>query len=702
MQRYFSPDKYRLSFGPNEDVVIFSKSAGSDENLWGAEINGKRGYIPKNLVREIKKIKQPSILVDTELSNALNNQQVPSKEDIVNPSKVKENFEVIDGTTVYMSTENSNIEENGKYSIETATETLDSPQVAIHESISILSENSSSDEDSSKTYGAQAENIVNSETTSDNLQIEKSITESNDVFKGTSNDQSSAEITNDSSNDTNTFSGTKEIIHDIKENTEPIELLNNQSQDQEYTGNSVDNDSSKQKDSSPTEELNLEVTKNKEFVESSDIKLNEILNTTKVEEKELEVTGDSIKTETESLISNFVSFFGSEGINADSSSEVNTDIVENLVSETESSELLNEVHDINALKSEESNEINNNTNEEELATVENSLDMNYNIKDEDTKNDKSPLDSKQTVELGTAEKNEVNYYENSFHMNSNVQDQPIANKDSVSDIEETVKVFSPEKIETNQNGESVDTNNIVTAKPLTNEEYLLVTEEAVKLNYPSKIETNQNENSLNVDSNIEDTPAVKEKSIFNVEETAESITLKNIEILHNKNYFGNLGKNLDVTTQKEISGTAEDNKESERNTPTNLPKNDILEDLVNNANAGADEQNQKINIFNTVESNPENVEVTSENMEEKASEGTPSVFSYFALNQDGENLNKEDSQELLNSEKLINPNDDQEYPSQSNYLNKGEEFISTSSIFTSVLITFFILFFHRNIACCSE
>lgn len=41
-----------LSFGQNSNVKIYSKSAGSDESLWGVEIKNKRGYAPAKMIRE--------------------------------------------------------------------------------------------------------------------------------------------------------------------------------------------------------------------------------------------------------------------------------------------------------------------------------------------------------------------------------------------------------------------------------------------------------------------------------------------------------------------------------------------------------------------------------------------------------------------------------------------------------------------------
>ncbi|KAJ8918870.1 hypothetical protein NQ315_011162 [Exocentrus adspersus] len=104
--RYSSPDPRILSFAPNVEVTIYSKEAGSETNLWGASINGKRGYVPKHLVRESKIYKKPTLLVDTELKQK---PVVPKGADknSIDPHNVKEPFEVIDGTTIFLNPQDS-------------------------------------------------------------------------------------------------------------------------------------------------------------------------------------------------------------------------------------------------------------------------------------------------------------------------------------------------------------------------------------------------------------------------------------------------------------------------------------------------------------------------------------------------------------------------------------------------------------------
>ncbi|KAJ9598424.1 hypothetical protein L9F63_010899, partial [Diploptera punctata] len=82
--QYVSDDSRLLSFRKNVDVVIYSKSAGSKPDLWGAEIKGKRGYIPKGFVREYKILKSPlTHIVDTEFKE--DRKEIEKQEDSKSP-----------------------------------------------------------------------------------------------------------------------------------------------------------------------------------------------------------------------------------------------------------------------------------------------------------------------------------------------------------------------------------------------------------------------------------------------------------------------------------------------------------------------------------------------------------------------------------------------------------------------------------------
>merc|ERR1712142_604802 len=50
--KYFAKDEGMLSFANNKPVKIFSKGAGSNPDLWGVMIDGRRGYINKGHLQE--------------------------------------------------------------------------------------------------------------------------------------------------------------------------------------------------------------------------------------------------------------------------------------------------------------------------------------------------------------------------------------------------------------------------------------------------------------------------------------------------------------------------------------------------------------------------------------------------------------------------------------------------------------------------
>ncbi|XP_069704271.1 transport and Golgi organization protein 1-like isoform X2 [Periplaneta americana] len=81
--RYISDDPRVLTFDKNVDCTIYSKSAGSKPDLWGAEIKGKRGYVPKGFVREHNIFKSDLLhILDTESSENQNS----STENVTNDS----------------------------------------------------------------------------------------------------------------------------------------------------------------------------------------------------------------------------------------------------------------------------------------------------------------------------------------------------------------------------------------------------------------------------------------------------------------------------------------------------------------------------------------------------------------------------------------------------------------------------------------
>ncbi|XP_044755567.1 transport and Golgi organization protein 1 [Coccinella septempunctata] len=304
LRRYFSPDKYRLSFGPNEDVLIFSKSAGSDENLWGAEIKGKRGYIPKNLVREIKLISKPLLLVDTEINNSLNNPQVPFKEEILNPSKVKQNFEVIDGTTLYMAAETADIDKQKHTEEETIPSMGDSKVRNVESTVDVigLAENISRSENSNGVE-SKAEHIETN-ILENNSQIENLSTETSDnpTVNENNGEKNSLEVNSGSTLEevegNNGYSKISETFttQDIK-NSETYEITDHARDEKIDLKTSIFKElNSPQDKKASNEEFNLEVNNIEENLvkeiqtQSDQIETNETLNISNLEESKLEIT----------------------------------------------------------------------------------------------------------------------------------------------------------------------------------------------------------------------------------------------------------------------------------------------------------------------------------------------------------------------------------------------------------------------------
>jgi len=78
--KYQAKDMGMLSFEPNREVKIFSKEAGSNPDLWGVVIDGKRGYMNKAHVQEQRVIVPPK---DVKL-------EIPIEEFFLNSQKYEE------------------------------------------------------------------------------------------------------------------------------------------------------------------------------------------------------------------------------------------------------------------------------------------------------------------------------------------------------------------------------------------------------------------------------------------------------------------------------------------------------------------------------------------------------------------------------------------------------------------------------------
>ncbi|XP_068987853.1 transport and Golgi organization protein 1 isoform X1 [Bombus flavifrons] len=132
--RYTPNEAGLLSCNINEKVTVYSKEAGKRNDLWGVEINGRHGYIPKTFLKEYKilhKNLKHEVLIDPLFSNVSSNEKLQSKKnknksvfdkkDIKASSEQIDNldlksleelpqsanginpsYEIIDGTTVHL------------------------------------------------------------------------------------------------------------------------------------------------------------------------------------------------------------------------------------------------------------------------------------------------------------------------------------------------------------------------------------------------------------------------------------------------------------------------------------------------------------------------------------------------------------------------------------------------------------------------
>lgn len=108
---YTSSEPGFISFNSNADATIYMKSAGENKDVWYATINGKSGFVNSKFLRENKIYVKKANLIITDV-----------KENIaqVQPEKVQQQYEVIDGTTIYTTnsestTHQGDIENNLEY-----------------------------------------------------------------------------------------------------------------------------------------------------------------------------------------------------------------------------------------------------------------------------------------------------------------------------------------------------------------------------------------------------------------------------------------------------------------------------------------------------------------------------------------------------------------------------------------------------------
>ncbi|KAJ2950080.1 hypothetical protein O0L34_g11420 [Tuta absoluta] len=89
---YNSGDHDLMSFRGNAEALVYMKSAGANRDLWYANIDGKSGFVSSRFLKEMKVYdKEPAHILPV---------QVKQKPE-VQPDKVQQAHEVVDGTTIY-------------------------------------------------------------------------------------------------------------------------------------------------------------------------------------------------------------------------------------------------------------------------------------------------------------------------------------------------------------------------------------------------------------------------------------------------------------------------------------------------------------------------------------------------------------------------------------------------------------------------
>lgn len=617
LRRYHSPDKYRLSFGPNEDVVIFSKSAGSDVNLWGAEINGKRGYVPKNLVRETRKIKQPNLLIDTEITNGSKDPEVPSKEEIVNPTKVKQNFEVIDGTTIYTTEESTTMEENQKYTTEIPTQSIDSVRIDNipinnKEQILTFTENTNSENSDLKNSVRDVSEIE------DTVEEEKTIIKTSASTENSSEAQSFLMTLNNKTEDLDA-SKAEDIIDegisgdhakdsevevtDIEENaihsnTHPLTELKNQVRDLGSNGSVIDI---------------IETKEEMAFDENANSELNDNSNDESAGIK-ASIANESILKESTSTL------------------QLNFDVIE-----------------------ESHKEIDNkpdNIELDNLLNVSNSAEGKFEIQ----KDVSNILDGSDLLI-------------NEDNLKTNTHDSPQSSGlDSIQSSGSEMKDENP--VQDNiQNVHSISENLSLEINSNTSEK----TSQSVDIESISI----SDQSSINPENKLIDHPQIISDISLEVEEEGKAIVHENnqTEQLNELNNADDIEQNSDIfndeNNQKETSNVYTTYNELQIQTDTNLP---IKNDDIINSNIQNNIAEDHYHIQNDQRSGSQEGDDEKKNdMEEKTNQETPTIFSSLLHNVDETYSERKKSDVASNIGNMVDRNIDEEFKDQENTLN-GDDF----------------------------
>ncbi|KAK7790043.1 hypothetical protein R5R35_008249 [Gryllus longicercus] len=126
---YVPSEGGKLFVKKGDKVTIYSKEAGNDTSLWGVEVGGKRGYMPKSMIKEEKVFHKTQTFIvptepgsDAEADSLDNNVQEGSAADV---PIISDSFSVVDGTTIYSNTTGEVLETQPMETRTFDTQTLD-------------------------------------------------------------------------------------------------------------------------------------------------------------------------------------------------------------------------------------------------------------------------------------------------------------------------------------------------------------------------------------------------------------------------------------------------------------------------------------------------------------------------------------------------------------------------------------------------
>ncbi|XP_043252669.1 transport and Golgi organization protein 1 [Colletes gigas] len=189
--QYHAKEAELLSFDINAEVTVYSKDAGNRTDLWGVEINGKRGYAPKNFLREYKILKKDLSfkvpIKQLSINNDNSDKIIQPKEDNVKLKSIND-----DTKASHAQTDNLNVESTKELSnnITVPYEIINETTLHLDDNESLTQENFGTEVDQTVDV-PNVNNVVDtSVASSSNKEVDKTIfTDDNKLPKEILNDE---------------------------------------------------------------------------------------------------------------------------------------------------------------------------------------------------------------------------------------------------------------------------------------------------------------------------------------------------------------------------------------------------------------------------------------------------------------------------------------------------------------------------------